>query len=61
MVIPISGCVYRGSSALLCPGAYSAVKTALHVMFHEPYITALYLNHFYAVNYVDYSIRYFDR
>ena len=27
--IPVSGCVGRGPSALLCPGAYNAVKTAL--------------------------------
>jgi hypothetical protein len=27
--IHVSGCVGRGSSALLCPGAYNAVKTAL--------------------------------
>jgi hypothetical protein len=27
--IPVSGCVGRGPSALLCPGAYNAVKSAL--------------------------------
>ena len=27
--IPLSGCVCRDPSALLCPGAYDAVKTAL--------------------------------
>ena len=25
---PVSGCVGRGPSVLLCPGAYNAVKTA---------------------------------
>jgi hypothetical protein len=29
--IPVSGCVGRDSSALLCPGAYNAAKTALHL------------------------------
>ena len=29
MFIPVSGCVGKGPSALLCPGAYNAVKTAL--------------------------------
>ena len=28
--IPVSGCVGRGPSALLCQGAYDAVETALH-------------------------------
>ena len=27
--IPVSGCVGMGPSALLCPGVYNAVKTAL--------------------------------
>ena len=27
--IPVSGCVGRGPRALLCPGTYNAVKTAL--------------------------------
>jgi hypothetical protein len=27
--LPVSGCDGRGPSALLCPGAYNAVKTAL--------------------------------
>jgi hypothetical protein len=27
--IPVSGCVGIGTSALLCPGAYNAVKTVL--------------------------------
>jgi hypothetical protein len=30
--IPVSGCVGRGPSALLCPWAYCAVKTALVVV-----------------------------
>ena len=29
MFIPVSGCVGRGPIALLCPGAYTAVKRAL--------------------------------
>jgi len=27
--IPVSGCVCLGTSALLCPGVYNTVKTAL--------------------------------
>jgi hypothetical protein len=27
----VSGCVYMGPNALLCPISYNAVKTALHV------------------------------
>ena len=27
----MSGCVSKGLSAMFCPGAYNAVKTALHV------------------------------
>jgi hypothetical protein len=27
--IPVSGCVGMGPSALICPGAYDAVTTAL--------------------------------
>ena len=30
--IPVSGCVGKGPSALLCFGAYNAVKTALGYM-----------------------------
>ena len=33
--LPVSGCVGKGLSALLCPGAYNAVKTALHVGSHR--------------------------
>ena len=29
--IPASGCVGMGTSALLCMGAYNAVKTALSI------------------------------
>jgi len=29
--IPVSGCVGRDPSALLCPGAYHAVKTTLDI------------------------------
>jgi len=29
--IPVSGCVGRGPSVLLCPGGYNTVKTALNV------------------------------
>ena len=39
--IPVSGCVGRGPSALLCPGPYYAVKTALIVrdgIVNLPYI-----------------------
>jgi hypothetical protein len=30
--IPVSGCVGIGTSALLCPVAYNAVKTALRAL-----------------------------
>ena len=34
--IPVSGCVDMGTIALLCPGAYNVVKTALvAVHFYE--------------------------
>jgi len=42
--IPVSGCVGRGSSSLLCPGVYNAVKTALHLM-HLISIMAFKLGH----------------
>jgi len=32
--IPLSGCVGMGFSALLCPGAYNAVKTTLALYIH---------------------------
>jgi len=28
---PVIGCVGRGPNALICPGVYYAVKTALHI------------------------------
>ena len=34
---PASGCVHRGPSALLCPGAYTAVKTALDEVNNASY------------------------
>jgi hypothetical protein len=37
--IPVSGCVRMGTNALLCLGAYDAVKTALAVCYgHVPNI-----------------------
>ena len=42
--IPVSGCVGRGSSSLLCLGAYNAAKTALHLM-HLISIMAFKLGH----------------
>ena len=36
MFIPVSGCVCRSPSALLCPGVYYTVKTDLSVALGEP-------------------------
>ena len=32
ILIPLSGCVDLGTSALLCPGEYDVVKTALGIV-----------------------------
>ena len=42
ILIPVSGCVGRGpgARALLCPGAHTAVKTALSSIYNKD------LNHF---------------
>jgi len=42
--IPVSGCVCGGTSALLCPGSYNAVKTALGVPESEKYTYTSYIH-----------------